>query len=168
MERSDLVAGLRLVAWRTKGGSRRLFCLRWCSEIDEGLEQRVASLPSPQHPRYCCYIRHRSAGRCSSLVPLYLLSPGAALIALVSCHSRQDHCRSALPGRRASLRCDVVRRGRVAQLRWMETVQQPGTCGEASEVDGGTEEPWLRQSGHREWTNEMSEERRRSCVRVRA
>jgi hypothetical protein len=32
-----------------KGGPRRSFCLRWCSQIGEGFERRVASLPSPQH-----------------------------------------------------------------------------------------------------------------------
>jgi hypothetical protein len=32
----DVVVGLRLVVQRTKGGPRRSFCLRWCSEMDEG------------------------------------------------------------------------------------------------------------------------------------
>jgi hypothetical protein len=31
-----------------KGGDRQSFFLRWCSEIDEGTERRVASSPLPQ------------------------------------------------------------------------------------------------------------------------
>jgi hypothetical protein len=31
------------------GGPHRSFCFRWCSEVDEGLERRVVSSPSPQH-----------------------------------------------------------------------------------------------------------------------
>jgi hypothetical protein len=47
----DLVVGLRLAACWTKGGDWQLFCLRWCSEVGEGIERRVASSPSPQHTR---------------------------------------------------------------------------------------------------------------------
>jgi hypothetical protein len=46
--RGDLVVGLRLAACWTKGGNCRSLCLRWCSEIGEGIEQRVVSSPSPQ------------------------------------------------------------------------------------------------------------------------
>ena len=49
VRQSDLVVGLRLAACWTKGGNCRSFRLRWCSEIGEGIEQRVASSPSPQH-----------------------------------------------------------------------------------------------------------------------
>jgi hypothetical protein len=48
--RSDLVVGLRLAACWTKGGNCRSLCLRWCGEIGEGIERRVASSPSPQQP----------------------------------------------------------------------------------------------------------------------
>jgi hypothetical protein len=48
VRRSDLVVGLRLAACWTKGGNCRSLCLRWCGEIGEGIERRVASLPSPQ------------------------------------------------------------------------------------------------------------------------
>jgi hypothetical protein len=47
--RGDLVVGLRLAACWTKGGNCRSVRLRWCSEIGEGIERRVASSPSPQH-----------------------------------------------------------------------------------------------------------------------
>jgi hypothetical protein len=46
--RSDLVVGLRLVACWTRGRNRQSLCLRWCGEIGEGIERRVASSPSPQ------------------------------------------------------------------------------------------------------------------------
>jgi hypothetical protein len=45
----DLVVGLRPAACWTKGGDCQSFHLRWCSEIGEGIERRVASSPSPQH-----------------------------------------------------------------------------------------------------------------------
>jgi hypothetical protein len=45
---SDLVVGLRLAAYWTKGGDCQSSCLRWCSETGEGIERRVASSPSPQ------------------------------------------------------------------------------------------------------------------------
>jgi hypothetical protein len=47
----DLVVGLRPAACWMKGGDCRSFRLRWCSEIGEGIERRVASSPSPQHQR---------------------------------------------------------------------------------------------------------------------
>jgi hypothetical protein len=46
--RGELVVGLRLAACWTKGGNYRSLRLRWCSEIGEGIERRVASSPSPQ------------------------------------------------------------------------------------------------------------------------
>jgi hypothetical protein len=45
----DLVIGLRPAACWTKGRVCQLSCLRWCGETGEGIERRVASLPSPQH-----------------------------------------------------------------------------------------------------------------------
>jgi hypothetical protein len=45
----DLVIGLRPAACWTKGGDRQSFFLCWCSEIDKGIERRVASSPSLQH-----------------------------------------------------------------------------------------------------------------------
>jgi hypothetical protein len=47
--RGDLVVGLRLATCWTKGGNCRSLCLRWCGEIGEGIERKVASSPSPQH-----------------------------------------------------------------------------------------------------------------------
>jgi hypothetical protein len=38
----DLVVGLRPAACWTKGGDCPSSCLRWCSEIGEGIERRVA------------------------------------------------------------------------------------------------------------------------------
>jgi hypothetical protein len=49
--RGDLVVGLRLAACWTKGGNCRSLCLRWCGEIGEGIERRVASSPSPQQTK---------------------------------------------------------------------------------------------------------------------
>src|SRR5687767_335919 len=44
----DLVIGLRAATRGTKGKVCQPSCLRWCSEAGEGIEQRVASSPSPQ------------------------------------------------------------------------------------------------------------------------
>jgi hypothetical protein len=44
----DLTIGLRPSACWTKGSLCQSSCLRWCSEIGEGIERRVASSPSPQ------------------------------------------------------------------------------------------------------------------------
>jgi hypothetical protein len=52
-----------------------LFCLRWCSEIDEGLERRVASLTSPQH------LPSKGPVRLSHLVPKTSLDGGDAALA---------------------------------------------------------------------------------------
>jgi hypothetical protein len=57
-----------------KGGPRRSFCLRWCSEIDEGLERRVASSPSPQH------LPSEGPVRLSHLVPKTSLDGGDAAL----------------------------------------------------------------------------------------
>jgi hypothetical protein len=45
----DLAKSLRPATHWTKGGVFQSSCLRWCSETSEGIERRVASLPSPQH-----------------------------------------------------------------------------------------------------------------------
>jgi hypothetical protein len=45
----DLVIGLHPATRGTKGKVCQPSCLRWCSEAGEGIEQRVASSPSPQH-----------------------------------------------------------------------------------------------------------------------
>jgi hypothetical protein len=58
----DLVVGLHPAACWTKGGDRQSFCLRWCSEIGEGIERRVASSPSPQHTSRGRRARHLRDG----------------------------------------------------------------------------------------------------------
>jgi hypothetical protein len=67
--------GLRLALYRTKGGLRRSFCLRWCGEIDKGLERRVASSPSPQH------LPSKGPVRLSHLVPKMSLDGGDVALA---------------------------------------------------------------------------------------
>jgi hypothetical protein len=57
------------------GGPHRSFCFRWCSEVDEGLERRVASSPSPQH------LPSKGPVRLSHLVPNTSLDGGDAALA---------------------------------------------------------------------------------------
>jgi hypothetical protein len=71
----DLVVGLRPAACWTKGGDCRSFCLRWCSEIGEGIERRVVSSPSPQH------LPSEGPVRLSHLVPKASLDGGDAALA---------------------------------------------------------------------------------------
>jgi hypothetical protein len=71
----DLIVGLRLAACWTKGGNCRSLRLRWCSEIGEGIERRVASSPSPQH------LPSEGPVRLSHLVPKTLLVGGDAALA---------------------------------------------------------------------------------------
>jgi hypothetical protein len=71
---SDLVVGLRLAAYWTKGGDCQSSCLRWCSEIGEGIERRVASSPSPQH------LPTEGPVRLSHLVPKASLDGGDAAL----------------------------------------------------------------------------------------
>jgi hypothetical protein len=72
---SDLVVGLRLAAYWTKGGNCRPFNLRWFGEIGEGIERRVASSPSPQH------LPSEGLVRLSHLVPKASLDGGDAALA---------------------------------------------------------------------------------------
>jgi hypothetical protein len=72
--RGDLIVGLRLAACWTKGGNCWSFCLRWCSEIGEGIERRVASSPSPQH------LPSEGPVRLSHLVPKTPLDGGDAAL----------------------------------------------------------------------------------------
>jgi hypothetical protein len=80
------------------------------------------------------------AWRCSALLCQVVALP---CLASLLPHT-DDHRGPALSPRSVDRRpmnhgifilCDVVQQGRVAQLRWTETAWQPGTCGEASEVD---------------------------------
>jgi hypothetical protein len=71
----DLVVGLRPAACWTKGGDCQSFCLRWCSEIGEGIERRVASSPLPQH------LSSEGPVRLSHLVPKASLDGGDAALA---------------------------------------------------------------------------------------
>jgi hypothetical protein len=73
--RSDLVVGLHLAAYWTKGGDGQSSCLRWCSEIGEGIERRVASSPSPQH------LPSEGPVRRSHLVPKASLDGGDTALA---------------------------------------------------------------------------------------
>jgi hypothetical protein len=73
--RSDLVVGLRLAACWTKGGNCQPLCLRWFGEIGEGIERRVASLPSPQH------LPSKGPVRLSHLVSKASLDGGDATLA---------------------------------------------------------------------------------------
>jgi hypothetical protein len=50
-------------------------CLRWCSEVGEGIERRVASSPSPQH------LPSEGPVRLSHLVPKTSLDGGDAALA---------------------------------------------------------------------------------------
>jgi hypothetical protein len=59
----DAVAGLRLVPNRSEGCPCP-FCLCQTSDCGEGLERRVASLPSPQHQLALeCQISQNTSGR---------------------------------------------------------------------------------------------------------
>ena len=71
----DLAIGLRPSACWTKGGVCQSSCLRWCSEIGEGIERRVASSPSPQH------LLSEGPVRLSHLVPKTSLDGGDAALA---------------------------------------------------------------------------------------
>jgi hypothetical protein len=71
----DLIVGLRLAACWTKGGNCQSLCLRWCGEIGEGNERRVASSPSPQH------LPSEGPVRLSHLVPKTSLDGGDAALA---------------------------------------------------------------------------------------
>jgi hypothetical protein len=71
----DLVVGLRPTACWTKGGDCPSSCLRWCSEIGEGIERRVASSPSPQH------LPSKGPVRLSHLVPKASIDGGDAALA---------------------------------------------------------------------------------------
>jgi hypothetical protein len=62
----------RRVGRRVKSASRRL---RWCSEVGEGIERRVASSPSPQH------LPSEGPVRLSHLVPKTSLDGGDAALA---------------------------------------------------------------------------------------
>jgi hypothetical protein len=73
---SDLVVGLRIAAYWTKGGNCRPFSLRWFGEVGEGIERRVASSPSPQH------LPSEGPVRLSHLVPKELLDGGDAAFSL--------------------------------------------------------------------------------------
>jgi hypothetical protein len=73
--RNDLVVGLRLAAYWTKGENCRPFGLRWFGEIGEGIERRVASSPSPQH------LPFEGPVRLSHLVPKASLDGGDAALA---------------------------------------------------------------------------------------
>jgi hypothetical protein len=70
-----LVVGLRPKVCWTKGGDCQSSCLRWCSEIGEGIERRVASSPSPQH------LASEGPVRLSHLVPKASLDGGDAALA---------------------------------------------------------------------------------------
>jgi hypothetical protein len=67
----DLVVGLRPAACRPAPSS----CLRWCSEIGEGIERRVASSPLPQH------LPSEGPVRLSHLVPKASLDGGDSALA---------------------------------------------------------------------------------------
>jgi hypothetical protein len=71
----DLIVGLRPAARLAKGGYCQSFCLRWCNEIGEGIERRVASSPSPQH------LPSEGPVRLSHLVPKASLNGGDAALA---------------------------------------------------------------------------------------
>jgi hypothetical protein len=71
----DLVIGLRLATRGTKGKVCQPSCLRWCSEVGEGIERRVASSPSPQH------LPSEGSVRLSHLVPKASLDGGDAALA---------------------------------------------------------------------------------------
>jgi hypothetical protein len=66
----DLVIGLRPATRGTKDKVCQSPCLRWCSETGEGIEQRVASSPSPQH------LPFEGPVRLSHLVPKASLDGG--------------------------------------------------------------------------------------------
>ena len=73
--RSDLIVGLRLAVYWTKGGNCRPFSLCSFGEIGEGIERRVASSPSPQH------LPSEGPVRLSHLVPKASLDGGDAALA---------------------------------------------------------------------------------------
>jgi hypothetical protein len=71
----DLVVGLRPAKHGTKGGVCQSSFLSWCNETGEGIERRVASLPSPQH------LPSEGPVRLSHLVPKASLDGGDAALA---------------------------------------------------------------------------------------
>jgi hypothetical protein len=71
----DLDVDLRPAACWTKGGDYQSSCLRWCSEIGEGIERRVASSPLPQH------LPSEGPIRLSHLVPKVSLDGGDVALA---------------------------------------------------------------------------------------
>jgi hypothetical protein len=73
--RGDVVVGLRLVIYKTKGGPHRPFCFLSAQRDRRRLERRVASSSSPQH------LPSEGPVRLSHLVPKTSLDGGDATLA---------------------------------------------------------------------------------------